>query len=101
VHGLRRALPTPAALTAAQSLWQACAAAEAAYARALSSVAKLSLCSEADGPSLRAALEQFSDLPMMVGTAHSSVSGWKVVFLLGGGDQSMLVREGTCSGIGE
>jgi hypothetical protein len=53
---------------------QAFAAAEAAYARALASVAKLTLCSEADGPSLRAALEQFSDLPMLMGTAHSSVS---------------------------
>ncbi|KAL4422671.1 hypothetical protein ABPG75_008868 [Micractinium tetrahymenae] len=53
---------------------QAFAAAESAYARAMSAVAKLSLCSEADGPSLRAAMEQFSDLPMMMGTSHSSVS---------------------------
>ncbi|KAL4448994.1 hypothetical protein ABPG77_007711 [Micractinium sp. CCAP 211/92] len=53
---------------------QAFAAAETAYARAMSAVAKLSLCSEADGPSLRAAMQQFSDLPMMMGTSHSSVS---------------------------
>lgn len=68
-------LPLPPSPRDHPCVWQACAAAEAAYARALSSVAKLSLCSEADGPSLRAALEQFSDLPMMMGTAHSSVRG--------------------------
>ena len=42
----------------------------------MASVAKLSLCSDADGPSLRAALEQFSDLPGMLSACHSSVSGW-------------------------
>ena len=52
---------------------QAFAAAETAYARAMSAVSKLSLCSEADGPSLRAAMQQFSDRPMMMGTSHSSV----------------------------
>lgn len=53
---------------------QAFAAAETAYARAMSAVAKLSLCSEADGPTLRAAMQQFSDLPELMGTSHSSVS---------------------------
>lgn len=52
---------------------QAFAAADAAYARAMSSVAKLSLCGEADGPSLRAAMERASDLPLLMATSHSSV----------------------------
>ncbi|KAI7845759.1 hypothetical protein COHA_000673 [Chlorella ohadii] len=53
---------------------QAFAAAEAAYSRAMSAVAKLSLSSEADGPSLRAAMARASDLPDMMGLAHSSVA---------------------------
>ena len=53
---------------------QAFAAAEAAYSRAMSAVAKLSLSSEADGPSLRAAMARASDLPDLMGLAHSSVS---------------------------
>lgn len=56
---------------------QAFAAAEAAYSRAMSAVAKLSLSSEADGPSLRATMARASDLPDMMGLAHSSVSGAK------------------------
>ncbi len=39
----------------------------------MSAVAKLSLSSEADGPSLRAAMARASDLPDMMGLAHSSV----------------------------
>lgn len=52
---------------------QACATAEAAYARAMAAVSQLSLCSDADGPSLRAATSAASDLPRMLGTSHSLV----------------------------
>lgn len=41
----------------------------------MSSVARLSLSSEADGPSLRAAMERVSEVPMLMGTSHSSVGG--------------------------
>lgn len=68
-----RAAPTPRAHTTPSPWPQAFAAAETAYARAMSAVAKLSLCSEADGPTLRAAMQQFSDLPELMGTSHSSV----------------------------
>lgn len=55
---------------------QAFAAAETAYARAMTAVARLSLVGGSDGASLRAAMEQVSELPSLMGLSHSSVGGW-------------------------
>ncbi|PSC67166.1 sulfur stress regulator [Micractinium conductrix] len=53
---------------------QAFAAAETAYARAMTAVARLSLVGGSDGASLRAAMEQVSELPSLMGLSHSSVA---------------------------
>ncbi len=45
---------------------QACAGAEAAYARALTAASRVPLVGECDGASLRGGLSGFSDLPFMV-----------------------------------
>lgn len=46
---------------------QAVTSAEAAYTRAMNAVSRVRLVSECDGPTLRAALTRFSDVPWMVG----------------------------------
>lgn len=73
-----RAVEKPCICAAAQAF----AAAEAAYSRAMSAVAKLSLSSEADGPSLRAAMARASDLPDLMGLAHSSVSAQDTLWVV-------------------
>jgi hypothetical protein len=56
------------------SVLQAFASAEAAYGRAMDAVAKISLAGDADGASLRAAVDAFSGLPMAAGAAHAAVA---------------------------
>lgn len=52
------------------SVVQAFASAEAAYARAMSTIAGISLPGDTDGPSLRSALSSFSELPQGLGAVH-------------------------------
>ncbi|KAK9817288.1 hypothetical protein WJX72_012262 [[Myrmecia] bisecta] len=54
---------------------QALAGAEAGYLRAMAAVSKVNLVGECDGATLRAALKGFSELPSVVGRAHSQIHG--------------------------
>ena len=46
---------------------QALSSAEAAYTRAMNAVSRVKLVGECDGPTLRAALARFSDIPWLIG----------------------------------
>ena len=56
------------------SVLQAFASAEAAYARAMDALSGVVLPGEADGPTLRAAMTEFSALPAALGGLHSGIS---------------------------
>ena len=52
---------------------QALAAAETAYAKAMTAISHVPLAAERDGDTLRAALNAFSDLPQAVAQTHSAL----------------------------
>ena len=54
-------------------LLQACAAAEAAYVRAINAISKLRLVGECDGATLRPAMEELSSVPELLAMSHSTV----------------------------
>jgi hypothetical protein len=56
------------------SVLQAFASAEASYARAMDALSGVALPGDADGPTLRAAMVEFSALPAALGGLHSGIS---------------------------
>ena len=78
-HGMAKVMLTrlqsgKAAAERVLSVLQAFAGAEAAYARAMDALAGLSLPGDADGPTLRAAMSEFSSLPAALGHLHADVA---------------------------
>ena len=56
------------------SVLQAFASAEAAYSRAMKALSEVTLSGDADGPTLRTAMTEFSALPAALGASHSAVA---------------------------